>query len=71
MTFELPVLPYAYNALEPAIDAMTMEIHYTKHHATYLKNLNTALEKYPDLSRSSIEQILSDAQTSLFGFAFL
>jgi len=60
MSFTLPVLPYAYNALEPVIDAMTMEIHYTKHHATYLKNLNTALEKYPELSKSSIEQILSD-----------
>ncbi len=60
MSFELPALPYAYNALEPAIDAMTMEIHYTKHHATYLKNLNTALEKHPELSSLSIEQILSD-----------
>ncbi len=60
MSFELPALPYAYNALEPAIDAMTMEIHYTKHHATYLKNLNTALEKYPDLSKMTIEQILKD-----------
>ena len=60
MSFELPALPYAYNALEPAIDAMTMEIHYTKHYATYLKNLNTAIEKYPDLSKMSIEQILKD-----------
>ncbi len=60
MSFELPALPYAYNALEHAIDAMTMEIHYTKHHATYLKNLNTALEKHPELSSLSIEQILSD-----------
>lgn len=60
MFFELPALPYAYNALEPAIDAMTMEIHYTKHHATYLKNLNTALEKHPELSNLKIEQILSD-----------
>lgn len=60
MSFELPALPYSYNALEPAIDAMTMEIHYTKHHATYLKNLNTALEKHPELSSLSIEQILSD-----------
>jgi len=60
MSFELPTLPYAYNALEPAIDAMTMEIHYTKHHAAYLKNLNTALEKYPDVAKMSIEQILMD-----------
>jgi Fe-Mn family superoxide dismutase len=60
MSFELPALPYAYNALEVAIDAMTMEIHYTKHHATYLKNLNTALEKHPELFNSKIEQILGD-----------
>jgi Fe-Mn family superoxide dismutase len=60
MSFELPALPYAYNALEPAIDAMTMEIHYTKHHAAYLKNLNSALEKYPDVSKMTIEQILKD-----------
>ena len=60
MSFELPALPYSYNALEPAIDAMTMEIHYTKHHATYLKNLNTALEKHPELSNLGIEQILMD-----------
>jgi superoxide dismutase, Fe-Mn family len=60
MSFELPALPYAYNALEPAIDALTVEIHYTKHHATYLKNLNGALEKAPDLGKLSVEQILSD-----------
>ncbi len=60
MSFELPALPYAFNALEPAIDAQTVEIHYTKHHATYLKNLNTALEKYPELSKLSIESILRD-----------
>ena len=41
--FELPKLPFAYNALEPAIDAQTMEIHYSKHHATYVKNLNNAV----------------------------
>jgi superoxide dismutase, Fe-Mn family len=60
MPFELPPLPYAYNALEPSIDAMTMEVHYTKHHATYLKNLNTALEKYPRFFDQPIEKILSD-----------
>jgi superoxide dismutase len=42
--FELPRLPYAYNALEPVVDAATMEIHYSKHHATYVKNLNLALK---------------------------
>jgi Fe-Mn family superoxide dismutase len=60
MAFELPALPYAFNALEPSIDALTVEIHYTKHHATYLKNLNTAVEKHPDLFNHSIEKILSD-----------
>jgi superoxide dismutase, Fe-Mn family len=62
MSFELPALPYSYIALEPAIDAMTLEIHYTKHHATYLKNLNAALDKYPDIyaKSMSIAQILSD-----------
>jgi superoxide dismutase, Fe-Mn family len=60
MAFELPSLPYAYNALEPHIDAQTVELHYSKHHATYLKNLNTALEKYPQFFGYSIEKILSD-----------
>lgn len=60
MAFELPPLPYAYDALEPYIDARTVEIHYTKHQATYLKNLNAALEKHPDLYNRSIEQILTD-----------
>jgi superoxide dismutase, Fe-Mn family len=60
MAFELPALPYAYNALEPFIDAQTVELHYSKHHATYLKNLNTALEKYPQFFESKIEQILGD-----------
>ena len=59
MAFELPPLPYHFNALEPSIDAMTVEIHYTKHHATYLKNLNDALAKHPELSNNSIEQILT------------
>lgn len=44
MAHELPPLPYAYDALEPYIDARTMEIHHTKHHATYVNNLNAALE---------------------------
>jgi Fe-Mn family superoxide dismutase len=60
MPFELPALAFDYKALDPVIDAMTVEIHYSKHHATYLKNLNTALEKYPDLFKLSIEEILSD-----------
>lgn len=62
MAFELPQLPYAFNALEPAIDALTVEIHYTKHHTTYQKNLNTALEKHPELFDWSIEKILSNLE---------
>jgi superoxide dismutase, Fe-Mn family len=58
MSFELPPLPYQFKDLEPFIDAQTVEIHYTKHHATYLKNLNTALEKYPELANWSIESLL-------------
>lgn len=60
MAFELPPLPYSYEGLEPYIDARTVEIHYTKHHATYLNNCNKALEKYPDLVNESIESLLSD-----------
>ncbi len=56
----LPTLPYAYNALEPHIDAQTMEIHHTKHHQTYVDKLNAALEKYPDLAAKSVEDLLKD-----------
>ncbi len=49
MTHKLPELQYAYNALEPYIDAQTMEIHHTKHHQTYVDKLNAALEGYEDL----------------------
>jgi Fe-Mn family superoxide dismutase len=55
---ELPKLPYAYDALEPHIDARTMEIHHTKHHATYVNTLNGALEKHPDLQKKSVEDLL-------------
>ena len=48
MAHELPALPYAHDALEPFIDTMTMQIHHGKHHATYVANLNAALEQYPD-----------------------
>ncbi|MFO7265631.1 MAG: superoxide dismutase [Limnochordales bacterium] len=57
---ELPPLPYAYDALEPYIDAQTMEIHHTKHHAAYVNGLNAALEKYPDLQDKSVEELLRD-----------
>lgn len=60
MTFELPKLPYAYDALEPYIDARTMEIHYTKHHQAYITNLNGAIEKTPELAGKSLEQLLGD-----------
>jgi len=58
MSFQLPALPYAYNALEPHIDAQTMRIHHDRHHATYVKNLNAALEKHPELKGRSAEQLL-------------
>ena len=57
-TFELPPLKYAFNALEPAIDARTMEIHHDKHHAAYVTNLNKALESAPELYNRSVEDIL-------------
>ncbi len=56
----LPKLPYAYNALEPHIDARTMEIHHTKHHQTYVDKLNAALEKHPALFEKKVEDILKD-----------
>jgi Fe-Mn family superoxide dismutase len=60
MPFELPQLPYPYDALEPHIDARTMEIHHSKHHAAYTSNLNAALESAPELADRSIDQILAD-----------
>lgn len=59
MAFSLPALPYSFNALEPHIDAKTMEIHHGKHHAAYVNNLNKALEGKPDLENKSIEQLIS------------
>ncbi len=63
MKFELPKLPYNFNALEPFIDAQTMEIHLTKHHAAYVNNLNAALEKFPELSEKGLEELLTNLQT--------
>jgi len=60
MTFELPKLAYAYDALEPHIDARTMEIHHSKHHNTYVTNLNGAVDKTPELAGKSLETLLSD-----------
>jgi superoxide dismutase, Fe-Mn family len=56
--FSLPDLPYGYDALEPHIDARTMEIHHTKHHQTYVNNLNAALEKHPNVQYGSIEELM-------------
>ncbi|MGL4465684.1 MAG: superoxide dismutase [Planctomycetia bacterium] len=58
MPFSQAPLPYAYDALEPHIDARTMEIHYSKHHATYVTKLNAALEGKPELQAHSLEQLL-------------
>jgi Fe-Mn family superoxide dismutase len=57
---ELPKLPYAFDALEPHIDARTMEIHHGKHHATYVTNLNKALEGHPDLRDRTVDDLLRD-----------
>ena len=58
MAFELPPLPYAKDALEPHIDALTMEIHHDKHHNAYVTNLNKALEGHPELQSKSLEDLL-------------
>lgn len=60
MAYELPELPYAYDALEPHIDKETMNIHHTKHHNTYVTNVNAALEGHDDLASKSIEELISD-----------
>jgi len=58
MAFSLPALPYAYDALEPHIDARTMEIHHTKHHLAYVNNLNAAIEKAPELQGKSLDDLM-------------
>jgi Fe-Mn family superoxide dismutase len=63
MTFELKPLPYPSDALEPHIDARTMEIHHGKHHATYVTNLNNALKDQADLSKKPLEEILAHLET--------
>ena len=60
MAFELPSLPYPHDALEPVIDAKTMEIHHGKHHAAYVNNLNKALEAHPDLQKLPIEKLIAN-----------
>lgn len=58
MKYQLPKLNYSYNSLEPYIDAQTMEIHYSKHHQAYLNNLNSVLEKYPQIADKPLDVIL-------------
>src|SRR2546428_5138547 len=60
MAHELPPLPYDYAALEPYIDQQTMHLHHDMHHGTYVKNLNAALEKYPNLQSKSADELLRD-----------
>lgn len=60
MAYELPQLPYAYDALEPHIDKETMNIHHTKHHNTYITNVNAALEGHADLASKSVEELVSN-----------
>lgn len=60
MAYKLPELPYAYDALEPHIDKETMNIHHTKHHNTYVTNLNAAVEGKTDLESKSIEELISN-----------
>lgn len=60
MKHELPKLPYEYSALEPYVDAETMEIHYSKHHQAYVNNLNAALERYPELQEKDIKDLVAD-----------
>ena len=60
MAYELPELPYPHDALEPHIDARTMEIHHGKHHAAYIANVNGALEDHPDLAGKSVEDLIAD-----------
>lgn len=72
MVFELPPLPYAYNALEPYIDEQTMHLHHDKHHAAYVKNLNAALDEHPELNQwtledwmTKIDQVPDDIRTAV------
>jgi len=60
VAYELPPLPYDYNALEPVIDEQTMHLHHEKHHNTYVTNLNSALEKHPDADPGNIEELLAN-----------
>ncbi len=60
MAYELPPLPYAYDALEPHIDQQTMQLHHDKHHQTYITNVNNALQSHPDLANMPVEQLIGN-----------
>ncbi|MGB8955477.1 MAG: superoxide dismutase [Tumebacillaceae bacterium] len=60
MAYQLPALPYAFDALEPHFDALTMEIHHDRHHATYVNNVNAALEGHADLAAKSVEELIAN-----------
>ena len=62
MAYTLPRLPYAFDALEPSIDARTMEIHHDKHHAAYVTNVNKALEGHADLAALPVEKLIADLE---------
>ena len=59
MSYTLPSLPYAYDALEPHFDKQTMEIHHTKHHQTYVNNANAALENLPEFANLPVEELIT------------
>lgn len=63
MSYTLPKLPYGYDALEPYIDAQTMEIHHTKHHQAYIDKLNVVIEKYPALANLPLAELLQNLNT--------
>jgi len=63
MAYELPKLPYPFDALEPHIDARTMEIHHGKHHAAYVANVNKALEAHPQLAAKPIDELIAKLDT--------
>ena len=69
MAHELPPLPYAYDALEPIIDKQTMTLHHDMHHGAYVKNLNAAIEKHPELAGKSAEDLIRDSTPSPKTFA--
>jgi len=60
MAYELPPLPYGYDALEPHIDTQTMQLHHDKHHQTYITNVNNALQSHPDLANMPVEQLIGN-----------